>query len=542
MKMELDVHKYEQYVSLCEALNVEPLTFEEMTEYVDKDKFIEHAKEIEDKSQALGNAGKFIAGGFNKIWMNPGVQNTVKRSAADAINAGRNFIRGMAFGAGHNAIIDIVDVAAGAANDFISGGGGKGNGGNNRNGTNPMGTSDNSAMNSLQFKNNPMELRLDTGILNRVWTNTILAPSDIFTPMHMTRIDLSLGNLLSNGEVQAYFNKAFYAKLLNLAQSKVNFSVANLNAFSDSNIQDYFTSVMYGLNAYFYYTSILGYFDNPANNNYAMNSLREKITPDIMNQLVILQRQLTACPVPPKLMNFMYYLNGNFKANHLDGSAIIKFETVDMTVDSIKEATDNLKDLEQTASLLSRIFPEWMNQDLPSYPGTCFHDYTFNTIWTNAPYSMEVQGAMKFGPFIIESDDGSIAYQTFTSELDGAAMALVSIHTNGQFTPGLITPQKSLLTSEVTSRISYTPNGWVNSSGNTHHAIDRADTYPCVAVGTSTLIDPSIHSTAEPVRSVNLNVVRQACFDFIDFMAAFESVASYDSPKENKAKSRRRRK
>lgn len=541
MKMKLDVHAYEQYVSLCKALEVEPLTFEEMVESVDKDKFIEHAKEIEDKTQALGATGGIISGGFNKIISNPAVQSTVKQHAKQVANAGFDFLRGMAFGTGHNIVVDLVNVAADKANNFISGGGGK-DGGNNGGANNPMGASGSAAMNSLQFKGNPVELRLDTGILNRVWTDTILKPTGIFTPMHMSRINLELGTLLETGEVLDYFDKAFYAKLLNFAQSKVNFSVASLSAFSRDSIKEYFDAVMFSLNVYFYYTSILGYFDNPANNNYAMNSLRDNISPDIMNKLVILQRQLTASPIPPKLMNFLYYLNGNFKANHLDGSAIIKFQTCDMSLDAISTATLLMQGVESTSSLMSRIFPEWLNQDLPSYPGTCFHDYTFNTIWTNAPYEVEVQGVVERGPFPVQTDDNSIAYQTFSSELDGAAMALVSIYTNNVFTPGLIKPANSSLVTETTSRVSYTSFGWVNSSISTEHAIDRSDCYPAVSIGTSTLLKPTIHSTAEPVRSVNLNVVRQATFDFIDFMASFDTTSSTESKSDYKSKSRRRRK
>lgn len=550
-KMRLDVHNYEQYVTLCEALDVKPLTFEEIYEHVDDVVIVDHLNEINDKVNNLGNAGKFIAGGFNKIWNNPGIQNSAKRMANDALNVGKDFIRGMSFGAGHNAIMDIVDMAAFEASKFISGGGGGGNngsGGSGGSGNNYH--SSGSAQNSLQFKGNPLELKLDTGIINRVWTSNVLSPSDEFTPMHMTSIKLSFQQLVEDGNVRNYFNKAFYTKLLNVAQSKVNFSVASLDAFSDVNIMKYVDALINGLNVYFFYISIICFFENPMNNNYAMTDLRNRITPEIMNELTILQRQLTAYPIPPKLMNFLYYLNGNFKANHLDGSAIIKFDTVTFTDEEVKKATSSLKDMEKTASLLSRIFPEWLAQDLPTYPGTCFHDYMFNTIWTNAPYEQTTNVGTVYGPFIINSDDRSIAYQTYTSELDGAAFALTSIHDGtgmSGFQPGFVKPKRSCVMPTgpetlTASRVSFDTNGWVNSAFSTNDALDRNDTYPACAIGNQDLIKPSINSQCEPVKSVNKNTIRQAHFDFIDFMASFDSASSSNYSSEGKGKARRRRK
>lgn len=546
MKMKLDVHKYEQYVEVCEALNVKPLTFEEIYENVDDIVIVDHINEIDKQSKALGNAGQFIAGGLNKLWSNPGVQKGIKDAATNFGRTGMSYLRAMSFGAGANAVIDtLVDVG----NDMFSGGGNNGNfGGQGGEGYN--GRSPNSLVNNLQFKGMPLELKLDTGILNRVWTNTILTGTTEFSPMHMTSINMSLENLFTNGDVQEYFQKAFYMKLLTLAQSKVNFSVSTLTAFKQENISGYISALMDGLNAYFFYTSVLNYFENPQNNNYAMTDLRHAITPDIMNELVILQRQLTSCPVPPKLMNFLYYLNGNFKANHLDGSAIIKFETVDFTAEEISNATTKIKSFEQTASLLSRIFPEWLYQDLPVYPGTCFHDWTFNTIWTNAPYTVTLGENVESGPFTHYPDDLSIAYQTFTSELDGAVFALTSLYRGTEFIPGLIKPKKSSLITENSNRVSFGPTGWVNSANSTNDALDRMDTYPACAIHTSTLLEPSVKSMCEPVRSVNLITLRQAHFDFIDFIASFDKTSMVESSiKDNakpsmkeKAKPRRRRK
>lgn len=541
MKMHLDVHKYNEYCEFCKALNVEPLTFDEIYECVEESKMVEHAKEIEDSAEKLGNAGSALVGGFNKLWNTPAVQRTVNEASRAAYQTGKSFIQGMSWGSGANAVVDF---AADQANRYFGGGGNSGGGNSGGGKANTGGVSSNHTLNSLQFKDKPLELKLDTGILNRVWTSPILSGTKEFASMHMTNIEMSLEALLDNGDVMNYFNKAFYTKLLNFAQAKVNFSVATLEAFSQDNVRKYFDAVIDGLNCYFYYVSIMGYFENPKNNNYAMIDLRNRITPEMLNQLVILRRLLTTFPIPPKLMNFIYYLNGNFKANSVDGCALIKFETSELEEAYITTMTDKLKKMEKTASLMSRIFPEWLYEDLPTYPGTGFHDWNFNTIWTNAPYTVEVQGLHQQGPFPFYEDDQSIVYQTFSSDLDGASMAVTTIYdsTQSAFVPGFVKPRNSkLVTTEQTSRVSWDDTGWVNSGGNTNLAASRMDTYPACAIGTGTLLDPQVKSQCEPVRSVNINTVRQAHFDFIDFMASFDSIKqSGESMMNDKAKRNRR--
>lgn len=543
MKMHLDLHEYNEYSKLCQAFEVEPLTFEEIYENVDGHKVVEHAKEIESRAEELGIPGKALIGGFNKLWKDPAVQRGFQDAGRAAFQQGKNILRTMAWGTGYNGVIDFV---ADKVEEHYSGGGN--NGGGNQGGNNSgngkgssMGKSPNSNLNNLQFKDNPMELKLDTGILSRVWTESIATGTSEFAPMHMTSIDMSLQRLLSNGEVSNYFSKAFYTKLLNFAQSKVNFSVASLDAFSEINLRKYFDAIIDGLNCYYFFVSIMGYFENPQNNNYAMIDLRNKISPDMMNQLVILRRLLTTSPVPPKLMNLLFYLNGNFKANHLDGSALIKFETARLEVAYIEGITDTLKSVEKTSSLMGRIFPEWMYEDLPSYPGVGFHDWNFNTIWTNAPYSVLANGAQQQGPFVIFQDDGSITYQTFSSELDGVSMALTSIHNGTEFIPGFIQPYRTGVINEATNRVSWDHRGWVNSAIDSNLAAARMDTYPACEISTQTLLDPEIKGICEPVRSVNLSTIRQAHFDFIDFMASFD-VASRSEKKESTSyKSKRNR-
>lgn len=543
MKMYLEKHKYEQYCSLCETLEIKPLTFEEIYEHVDEEKMIEHAHEIETKSAALGGAGKALVTGFNKIWSNPGVKRGVKEFGQAAINTGKSFIHGMSWGSGANAVVDFV--ADKSATFFSGGGEGGGNNGGgpiNRSGSGPQ-SSPTHSLNNLQFKDNPLELKLDTGILNRVWTDTILAGTDEYSPMHLTAIQLSLESLITDGEVAKYFSKAFYMKLLNYAQAKVNFSVGNLDSFKEKQVRKYFSVLFDALNCYFYHISILNYFENVQNNNYAMTDLRTRMTPEFLNLLTILQRQLTTCPVPPKLMNLLYYLNGNFKAAHLDGSAIIKFETASTTYESLDVIISELKAVEQTAATLSRIFPEWLYQDLPSYPGITFHDFNFNTIWTNAPYQVTVNDTVYSGPFPYYEDDNSIVYQTFSSELDGASLAMTSIVVDGNFAPGLVTPANSLLVTDViTNRVTWDNNGWVNSADDTNHMASRMDTYPACALSTLVLVDPEVKSMCEPVRSVNLSTIRQASFDFIDFMASFDVKVQKNEPRMKEKGRRPRRK
>jgi hypothetical protein len=261
----------------------------------------------------------------------------------------------------------------------------------------------------------------------------------------------------------------------------------------------------------------------------------------MFNQLMILQRQLTTCPLPPKLMNLLYYLNGNFKANHLDGSALIKFETAHLTLGYLIQMTDGIKSIEKTTCLMSQIFPEWLNPDLPTYPGTGFHDYTFNTIWTNAPYQVAIGDTIYQGPFPFYEDDGSIVYQTFSSELDGVALALTSIFTGGNYIPGLIQPTDNSINPDNTNRITWDHTGWVNSAHDTSHMAARMDCYPACAIHSEVLINPEVKSVCEPVHSVNLSTIRQAHFDFIDFMASFDDIKG-SNKKQGNGKGRRSRK
>lgn len=545
-----DILLYNEYKELCDKLEIEPLTLEQFNSETNLDVLNEHKDVIEKKALQLGNPN-WINQGFQKIWNNP---NFRRGAAETALNIGKDVIRSIAWNkAAQTAGEAVIDYASNKAEDFINRRGGNGGGGG-FNSNNPSdfnsNHSPNYAYNNLNYKHNPLEIKLDTGIKNRVYSDTTQRPTPNQDVMHMNAIDISFTNFINNPNVNDYFNKVFYLELVSYAQAKVNFAIAGQTAMSASTIRTYFDAVIDAVNVYLYFMSIINYCDNPENNNFAMLDLRNRFTPEMFNYFLMLQRQLTTYPIPPKLMNFLYYLNGNFKMTSLDDSAIIKFETARLDLPSLQAVVNNLQTYYATASLLSRIFPEWLYRDLPTYAGVGFHDPNFTTIWLNAPYTYTATSGTTSntynGPFIQSETGTTIPYQTVCNNLDGASFALISIATpTNAFSPGMVTPVNSFVSPGTkSSRVSFTYNGWANSPDSTRSAISRHDTYVVQLIGTTANCDirTIVGADAGEVQLVGYDTIYQAHYDFLEFMIDFKSMFERsDARPESKPKSNRSR-
>jgi hypothetical protein len=163
------------------------------------------------------------------------------------------------------------------------------------------------------------------------------------------------------------------------------------------------------------------------------------------------------------------------------GSSILKFMPITFGTSTssvfegwdgsnVKAAVDSLMSptCRATASVLGKVFPEWVNFEVNAPSGEPLYSPNFNTIWANAPYF-----AAAIGPRVTSEND-QIVYGTYADALDGAAYALTTIYntSSGKWSPSIGLPVSSYVRgSDLRNRFSYWDDG---SNQGFHDSSDYA--------------------------------------------------------------------
>lgn len=402
---------------------------------------------------------------------------------------------------------------------------------------------------NLNINLKPTEVKLNTGIYPNCYSVYYQYADSTHAPLHLTQVKLDINSLnpTTSPSLYLFWNNVLSFILQTSAQRSVSFNIANDTSISTSSLTAYFNNLLNALQVYYFYASVISFTDNYKNKNQGMYSLRSMISSSDLDLLYQLKRLLQSMPIPPNMNHLVFWMNQTYRESSLPGAALIKimpfpFDTSTNTVNnnftqySVSYLTNSVinsittSSIRATASMLARVSPSWIMEDLLAPSDNALHDPGYVTLWTNLPNtSSSTSGVMNYAPYAADSTQ-SITYNAHTNEFDGAIFGLTNIYNNGtaQFESNmLVTTIRSAYGtsgSRSTNRISYTANGFVPAVMSDDLAISRNETYLLPASATSGINFQRFGT--EPVLNVNVSSVRETAFKLFEWMLSLPSIGN----------------
>lgn len=379
---------------------------------------------------------------------------------------------------------------------------------------------------------NPKRISLNSNIQPNTSANDFMqAQFDLCAPMHVTGASLQIP---TSGELFTYFTQTIAFDIQTRAQSNVSYSLDIATRISSAQLLTAFNATIQALNVYFYYTSILSYEADTRNKNQGMINLRQQITPQIISDLSRLGRRLEDTPVPPRMVEWVRYMNGNFLSGDSQGASLIKlcFNPDALTNPNLNAVQDALTNLTSDAnnslfSLLRSAVPQWRIKTLFDVPTIPQFDKNFLTIFANMPSWGVTGGTNQFSPLLANANT-AMSYNCYNNKLDGVAFAMSGILVSGSdWQPGLVKPVTSTSLAGVSdSRLSWytdgTTSSWINVTGNSFLRQARMESYSYASHNTG-LVTAHLPG-AEKAQNVNQIALTQTAQNVLDFLFKIDSI------------------
>lgn len=253
-------------------------------------------------------------------------------------------------------------------------------------------------------------------------------------------------------QVSDFFQSVIVTTFSNAIQRSINFSIGS--QINTSTLSSWMNALIRSLGVYFYTKSILAYTANPLNRNDGFQDLRNSILASDLNSLYELERILLGTPLPPNLVNFMWWLNNNYCNSELPGAMPLKlithsdgvFESSTATFtanigSSIVTSLSVLGEVQATSNLIARACPSWAGSSLPGYTDSLVYDGNWLSVFCNIPsYSNNASQASTVYKYpSLAGPTSSWQYNSYTNTLDGAALSLACAWdvTNNSWLPSL---------------------------------------------------------------------------------------------------------
>lgn len=380
------------------------------------------------------------------------------------------------------------------------------------------------------FKDIPpsIETKLETGLDPTGYVDIVHdAMENGCSPCHLTAgiLEISTDTTL---RINDYFNKVLAFMMQAKTQKSVSFDVRIDTILTPTNLLAAMNSLLWALQVYYYYNSILAFGQLPANQNMGMTNLRGQLTPDILNAYQMLYERLMDTPIPPKMLSIVRYLATNYTTGVAESSQIIKFvphgidETSQVSLVSIQTALTNLTtgSTPQVFGLLTRALPGWTTHSLASIPITPIYDRDFATAWSNAPFITTLGGTFPTASTV----DSEMMYCSFSNDLDGFISALATVYTGSKYQPPLWKPIGS---AGKPSRLSFYEVGGTKKFYNsiaypflqaTRNEVHRVDS-------TTALVESHFHIYGtERVRGVSANSITSKAQAALDILLSISDI------------------
>lgn len=376
---------------------------------------------------------------------------------------------------------------------------------------------------------NPKAVNLNSGIHPNTYANDYMASVDnLCSPMHMTAVELKIPTD-STFPLYQYFINTIAFDIQTRAQVNVNFDLDISVALSAEKLLFAFNNAIAGLQTYYYYSSILSYESDPRNKNEAMFDLRKNISAQYISDLYQLGKRLEDTPIPPRIVEWVRYMNMNFLSGDTQGSALLKtcmnvtHLNTFTTPSPIATALSNLNSADsiRTFTLLRRTIPQWRVGKLFDVPTVPVYDKNFLTIFSNLP--MIYHNGTAFA-FAANANDftSSVSYNSFNNKLDGLAFAMCGVAVLNKVYPGMVFPRgNGSVSLPGSNRRSFAKIGaaapaWTDVVNNAFLVNSRSESY---ALLTTTGTPLTVHLPgAEKCQGVSVNALSQTANNCLDFL------------------------
>lgn len=382
----------------------------------------------------------------------------------------------------------------------------------------------------------PRPISLNTGIRANTYVESKMdAVYHACSPLHLTGCYFQIPTNPTS-KLYDYFIHNIAFDLQSKSQVNVSYNINIQTDFSATNILNAFNALIRALQVYMYYMSIITYHSNPANNNAGMLNLRESMTAQMLEDLVMLERRLLDTPVPPNLLEFLRYLSGNYFSGNTQGSPIIKLAptTPSSSMIDTNQIAASLVALDSLAnntvfSVMRKATPHWIPRVIYDVPTEPFYDENFKTIWANLPFTSYMGTTMTYGPVVSDSS-ATVQFNSFSNRLDGAAFCLAGMYNTSTnlYEPGFLTSTITTATSSAgNNRRSY----YANSSGLKAFYISdmdqyltraRPETYKITDDGIGII---NVHlAGAELCQNVNSNSTTETAKNVMEYLMSFDTI------------------
>jgi hypothetical protein len=373
---------------------------------------------------------------------------------------------------------------------------------------------------------NPRPVRLNSNVQPNTYSNDYMTASEgVCAPLHMSTVTLQVPTNVAN-PLTGYFQNTLCFDIQTRAQANISFDLDIVNQFSATQLTTAFNAAITSLQVYYYYTSILSYESDTRNKNEGMIALRKDISPQIMSDLTQLGRRLEDTPIPPHVVEWVKYMNGNYLSGDDQGAPLLKiapsFASLMAPLTSPTGPAAALALLTAPAtntvfSIMRRAIPQWrvgMLYDVTPIP---VFDKNFLTIFANLPSGHRNVTNFLSNKIVLTTD--TIGYNAYHNKLDGVAFAMCSVTDNSKWMPGLVQLSDPLSASIPDTRYSYYKIGansaFYAASRNAYLTACRPETSTFDAASVQTQVHLPAAAKCQNVCANSLTQTAQNVLDFL---------------------------
>lgn len=382
---------------------------------------------------------------------------------------------------------------------------------------------------------NPSPIQLDSGIRPNTFTSDYMdAKENECSPLHMTSVLMYIPDYATS-VLNDWWVKVKAFDFQTKVQDEAGYNIRIDTDFTASKILTALNTSLLALQTYLYYKSIISYCSDGLNTNEGMRYLRNQITPQMMGDLDLLGQALEPIPFPPRMLQMVRYFTGNFFSGPTQGSPIIKIypakpSTTGIDTAEIAAATTALTTDANKAvySLLRRVVPGWVLgviQDVETNP---VYDTNFLTIFANLPFKYYSSTSVNTNFPVVTSDSDTIAYNSYTNALDGAAYALTGMYStpNAGWFPGLVLVPSGVGTTQGNTRRSFYSVSGVKQmySVGSYPFLSRSRCETAVINDANSAVLTCHLSGTDRCKSVTILTVSETATQVLDWMLSTDTI------------------
>lgn len=381
---------------------------------------------------------------------------------------------------------------------------------------------------------NPKRIRLNSGIRPNTFAADSMPPiENDCSPLHVSVVTLQIPASIANNPLASYFQTATCFDIQTRAQARVAYSLNIATQLSATQLTTAFNAAIAALQCYFYFSSVLSFESNTKNKNSGMTALRANIDAQTLSDLGQLGRRLEDTPIPPRIVQWVRYMSGNFLSADTQGAPMLKlapnYGVLSSTLQTTSLPAVALAALNSDANttvftLLRSCIPQWRVNTLYDLPTTAVFDQNFLSIFANIPVRNRPAASNNVYP-TTTSNDVNISYNSYTNNLDAVAFAMSSVYnaTTLEFTPGLVLPSGTNATN-IDSRLSYYTvagvKGFYSVVNIPYLGLCRPETY--ISLGATNYV-PHLSGT-DKCKNVSGTALLQSAQNTIDYLFNVEAL------------------